>query len=295
MQLLKAKGLRHPFSVVRFTPDGSALLTAAADYTVRLWDLATGQVRYEIDRRPAPDKWAVALSPDGKLVATGDGLRLRLWEAAAGQLRHDIPFQHDSPTAITFSPDSRTVLTGTGSLTNPVVFGFDTATAEPHPPWTVTGRFFLRIAFSPDGRRLAMTYRGGTDVLYVATRQRWAHYRQDGHLYPAALAWSPDGRLLASSVARTLTVWDMASGQEVARLEQPKKHFQDAAFSPDGRTLATVSNEATARLWDTATWQERQTFAWAIGQLKCVAFAPDGLRCAAGGDKGAIVVWDADG
>jgi WD40 repeat protein len=54
---------------------------------VRLWDMATGQVKLSPAFWPGSDVQAVAFSPDGKAVAAG-GLRgLRVWDAATGRPR----------------------------------------------------------------------------------------------------------------------------------------------------------------------------------------------------------------
>ncbi len=91
--ILSSATSEHSMGVlsVAFSPDGKTLATGSWDYTVKLWDLATGRVRATLHQHPG-DVWvmSVAFSPDGNTLATAgeDSQRgvLKLWDVATGQL-----------------------------------------------------------------------------------------------------------------------------------------------------------------------------------------------------------------
>ncbi|NDC54647.1 MAG: hypothetical protein EBZ74_10260 [Planctomycetia bacterium] len=62
-----------------FTPDGSRLVSAARDGTVRIWDVHLGHQLLTLDaQRDVPE--AVAIAPDGQRLVTAlpDGT-IRIW------------------------------------------------------------------------------------------------------------------------------------------------------------------------------------------------------------------------
>jgi WD40 repeat protein len=95
--------------VVRFTPDGRSVLTAADDGTARIRDLLDGRAYAVLRGHKAPLSDAV-FSPDGERVVTASlDSTIRIWSARDGSLLKTLSSQ--TPTrAVSFSPDGSLLL-----------------------------------------------------------------------------------------------------------------------------------------------------------------------------------------
>jgi WD40 repeat protein len=154
----------------------------------------------------------------------------------------------------------------------------------------------LSLAYSPDGKTLALGCRDGSIRLHVletgAERTVLA-----GQKKASSVVFSRDGKTLAAVVDdRTVKLWDTATLHEQMSLSRRRLRFTCVGLSPDGRTLATGCGDKTVRLWDTSTGKEKAILRSNNGDVLVLAFSPDGKTLAAGGGRGqefgTVVLWD---
>jgi WD40 repeat protein len=128
-----------------FSPDGHLLAVARDDRPVGLWEIASGREvgRFEEDGlRDRPCGWSVAFSPDGRTVATGDGLSIRFWSVFTGRPvgrlgQSDEPVdtrlrEDGEPYLLDFSPDGKSIVSA--GWTAYVALVWDVSTIRPEPP-----------------------------------------------------------------------------------------------------------------------------------------------------------------
>ncbi len=153
------------------------------------------------------------------------------------------------------------------------------------------------VAYSPDGRLLAVADQSGAITLWDAASRRRVGASLVGHSGPVnALAFSPDGQILASAGADgAVRLWTLADMGEIGS-EELAGHADDVwgvAFSPDGRTLASGAADDTIRLWDVETRQPiGQPLAGHTSYVTSLAFSPDGRLLASGSDDATVRLWD---
>jgi len=270
-------------------------LTIAVATAVALAVVVVGSYALYVESQPlvrtltGPTKEAVsvAFSPDGDLIATGDGNgTLYFWSTADGRLQEPaIPdfAGHAAP----FSPDGKWIAGGSGSK----VKIWDVATRRVLKTFSGHSAQLRTVAVSRDGKSLAS---GGLDhMVFIWDLAGNAPARRfDGHsdlVY--SVAFSSDGKRVASaSFDQNVIIWDVASGQPVKTITGSSK-MMAAIFSSDDAWLATAALDGEMTVWDTSNWQ----VTWRMrgnGQMTTLAFSPGDRLIASAGDDRTVKVWN---
>ncbi|SEG42277.1 translation initiation factor eIF2A [Actinacidiphila yanglinensis] len=244
---------------VAFAANGKRLASGNGDGTVELWDMASRTEAGAVDAHTDDRVWTgflnvVALSPDGKLMATSyDSAVFSLWDLTSYQRIGTFGQGDWWNQAMAFSPDGRTLVVGSGD-------GQSTATSDHGTVdlWDVRSRSKVRslattncnlnsVAFSPDGRTLAVATGKGTVQLWDAVTHAAGEMLINKGSTASAVAFSPDGTLLATgNFDGTITLWSTATRRILATADTGAVGNSyrygppgaSVAFSSDGRTLA---------------------------------------------------------
>lgn len=143
----------HTIGLVKFSPDGRWIVTAATGVTVR--DRKTQAIarQFPTKNESVP---AVAFSADGRWLAAVRGRTIDLWELATGRQGPtvEIPQPERGATVsfgnAAFMPDSRQIITSNGNA----VQVWDAATGHELRQWPVKN--CGQLAISTNGQRLAV-------------------------------------------------------------------------------------------------------------------------------------------
>lgn len=312
--LLESAGHLGGVQALRFTPDGSRLITAGNDATLRVWDANKRSQLARIElKSPAA---AMEVTPDGRSLVTIDHHHGNIHFRSLDDGRVERSFGAGSNTSseqIAVSPDGKWLAANVnergerGTLTL-----WNLATNAPH------GRLEAHHGkpyFSADGSRLLVVgseYQPGSgqksqvSVWDVASLQKVLSLPDvQGLVSIGASALAPDGTTLV--IAGTaydkdqkshsrLAFWDW-NRNETRLVVEMRNHRPDSlAIAPDGRSVFTVApRDGEVRLWDLRDGSLRQTIQlcagghWAIGPA---AFSADSRQVAVAMGNGAVYILD---
>jgi len=328
-------GHEHELLSAEFSSDGQYVVTASEDNTARVWEVSSaaliailqGHQRKVVSAVFGPDSrsivtasedgrafiWkspdatlvrilktsasirAIALSPDGKTVAAGEGELVRLYDTNTLQEAAELLGHTGEIRSIAFSPDGRQVVTASNDRTARI---WDVSTQR--SIITVEGHKdgVSNAAFSPTGDRI-VTASGDRTARVWDTKTGKPIFTVKGHSSWVAEAGfgSDGGKIVSASGDTTARITDAATGKELAVLAH-KYEVLSGVFSPDNNRIATAAGSESF-VWDAKTYTSSRTLRRDDVPVCGITFSPDSGRLAVASSnlvalKGnCIRLWDA--
>jgi WD40 repeat protein len=295
--------------LLELSPDGKTL--ACSSYIVNpgvqgklvFIDVAKGTVRHSVDLGDGKSVFSLTFSADSSTLAVHYvGNSVDVWDAKTHTVRFSFAFSSSGQLLVGLSPDGRT-LAAAPRQERQLRFWDVRARKELEPlpieldqpksrfnVWWSPG-----VAFSPDGKFLAVTYETEVGVWDLAARKVVQRLKGSGPglCYPV---FSRDGKRLAAAdaVGRAVALWDLTTGEPCHDFGHGYA-VAAVAFSPDGRTIVTGASytDNVVRTWDALTGQIKGRWRGHKGGIEAIAYAPDGELVASSSEDGTVRLWGA--
>jgi len=282
---LERIGHRDPVWAIAFSADGTLLATAPGstqrvrDAAIILWDLATGQEVQRLEGHADSTILTVEFSPDGSMLASGSWVsdEAKIWDVETGEELFDLPHQKEID-AVTFSPDSLLLATGTGGYaTTGEVILWDTSTGQESQRLEGHTKTVRCLGFSPDGTLLASGSED-RDVRVWVVESGWVRTLTGHSSAVLSVAFNADGTRLYSADTHNLIVWDVERWEEISRVRVSGvflHYFTTSAFGRDGRLFGFITERGAVRLLDVVSGEIRAVEDGYMGATSGVAIASE--------------------
>jgi len=240
---------------------------------------------------------AIAISPDGQLLATGDAKgEVRLWQLSDGRNLQTFQGHTDWVWSVAFAPDGRT-LASSSSDRSIKLWNLETGQCRQ----TLIGHRcqVWSVAFHPTQPLLASGSEDCTIQLWDWQTGRGCQTLEGHTSWVRSIAFSPDGARLASgSDDGTIKLWEIATGQCQQTLQAHEEKVWSIAFQPvlnptkaQSWLLASSGGDRVVRLWQLDTGACLRTLEGHSNWVRSIAFSPDGVLLASASEDRSIRLW----
>jgi hypothetical protein len=273
---------------------GRFAVTASDDKTLRMWSLTDGKLIRTLRAPVGPGNigkiYAVAISPNGQLVAAGGWTDtaadwIYLFDGHTGELIKRISNRDATTHSLAFSPTGRYLAAGLFSRNGLRVYDHDRQWSETFRD-TEYGDSIYGLTFDTEGRLATASYDGKIRLYDSDFRQVVPPREVNGGKEPFRIAFSPDGTTLAVGY-EDVPVVELFDGHSLAPLPPPSVDRLNngwlccVRFSKDGKTLYAGGGydehgNRPVLAWANAGRGERRVLTAGRDTIAALAALPDG-------------------
>ena len=235
-------------------PDNALLLAAqAADKTVQVWNVLTGQpilITPPLQERASTATW----SPDGNRVAfDGGDTTVQVWNIITGTRLVTYKGHRGRINALSWSPDGTEIASASDDQTVQV---WNAATGNQDWPSFVHTDAVSVVDWSPDNTRCAVATANGAVEVWDNPSWNKTEIARATEGWPALnsplvafIAWSPDAAHLAfATPGGPLQVWDVSANRLLYTYPNRNGQVNNITWSPDGTHIASANADGTVQI-----------------------------------------------
>ncbi|HWG45247.1 MAG TPA: WD40 repeat domain-containing protein [Gemmataceae bacterium] len=322
----------NDIETIRWSPDGSKILTSGQDQRLIIWEAKTGRQLRSIAATSATAAERATWSGDGARVLAGPrDYKMTLWDVVSGKRLRTLYGPSFSVICGCLNRDGSLGVLGTArgtvlvwdpktgeivqtlsghakaissiGITNDgttAITGSEDATAvvwdvaASKPIATLKGHKgrIRTVALTQDGKTAITTSEDRSTIIWDA-RSGTPRHTLGGNFDPVArLECSDDGNVVLTGDSLSIRLWDGKTGKKTGSIDL-KGHTSAIGLSPDGTKYA-LARGSELGVWDVKTGERLPIDFGTNGAVLCLAWHPKQPKLLVGSDTHHAMIWSFD-
>ncbi|MBI5931918.1 MAG: TIR domain-containing protein [Chloroflexi bacterium] len=282
-------GHRSEITDCKINSQGTWIVSASGDGTLKLWDVETGQERLTLKGHTRGIN-CCAISPDDTWIVSGaDDETLKLWDVETGQERLTLKGHTRGISCCAISPDGTWIVSASADSTLKV---WEVATGQEIR--TLKGHldFVTACVISADGTWVASASKDNTLKVWEV-KDGGLRFTLVGHLrrVMSCAAIANSHHLVSVSKDTMVKVWDVDNGHEIKTMAWQSSELLACAVSPNGQWVGITSQDQSLIVKDIVTEMTQLSVQSLPSTAICCAIEPQNQWIATGSRDGRLRLW----
>ncbi|ETO10808.1 WD-40 repeat protein [Reticulomyxa filosa] len=272
---------------VKFSSDGTKIVSSSNDKTIRVWDVKLGKEVLVLKENKCPIVDA-KFSPDGNMVISCSDNMIQLWDITSSTEIIQLQGHLDTVTSVQFSPNGSIVVSGSCDHTTRL---WDIQTGQEIARIQNT-RKINDVRFSPDGQQIVLSNDHTIEIWNIASCEKIS--KLNYHLANInKVTFSSDGSFIVScSSDCKIQIWHLQSKTQVTKINGNCIFINDVQFFSDEQTIISGSSDNKIRLWDVKLGMEIQKIEGHTNQVTGLDVSLDGNTIVSSSYDKTIRLWE---
>ncbi|XRB25343.1 EF-hand domain-containing protein [Pseudoscourfieldia marina] len=274
-----------------YSADGTRIVSASQDKTVRVWDATTGACISVLEGHSGAVTSA-SYSADGtRIVSASYDKTVRVWDATTGASLSVLEGHSGRVTSASYSADGTRIVSASADKNVRV---WDATTGACLSVLEGHSRDVLSASYSADGTRIVSASVDKSVRVWDATTGACISVLEGHSDEVNSASYSADGtRIVSASDDKTVRVWDATTGACISVLEGHSDMVSSASYSADGTRIVSASGDETVRIWDATTGACLSVLEGHSNRVTSASYSADGTRIVSASMDHTVRVWDA--